>query len=107
MTRFMTVEEACKRDWPKVEVGGVYTFYAEMMQEYEPPEQRMRNYTGQEVKVEECLWPGEDEDEGTSARFRVRARDGFEFEAMEEELNGWDKALGQFYGPSGIWGKED
>jgi hypothetical protein len=116
MTRH-TIEEVEAMNLPDIIVGESYEFYAEMVQEQEPPDKRMRNYTGQQVKVlcvnEDSDWfePYEDDDGETvypevSKSFIVKADDGFEFIAMEEELSGWDKHLGQFYGPSGIYGEE-
>lgn len=118
----LTIDEARARDWPKIKVGESYEFHSELFEEYvKRPEDRMRYYTGQKVTVvrplrgayepdsESDWYPepegGYDEDEPPCSQgFIVRAADGREFCALEEELTGWDKALGQFYGPSGIWG---
>ena len=80
----------------KVVIGGTYTFYSEVQQSDLPPEERLRRFTGQNVLVVSLLWAGDGE---SSPRYMVRASDGTEFEAHIEELNGWDKALGQFYEP--------
>ena len=113
----MTVEEVEALNLPDIIVGESYEFYAEMLQETEPADKRMRNYTGQKVLVlrvnEDSDWFEPYEENGeliepeVSKSFIVRTADGFEFCAMQEELDGWDKHLGQFYGPSGIWGRED
>lgn len=113
----MNLEEAYAVERPDIVVGNQYEFYAEMRQEYEPPEKRMCKYTGQTVTVvrplsaDESDWfePYIDEanvliEPEVSRGFIVRADDGFEFTALEEELNGWDKDLGQFYNPDGTYG---
>lgn len=88
-------------EFPQIIVEGTYEFYAEMQQEERPPHERMRNYTSQTVTVLEELLS--DDAEG-SKLFKVRAADGREFEAFEEELNGWNKALGQYFWPDGTYG---
>lgn len=101
----MTADEARKLDWPSIEIGQSYEFYAEMQQEYEPVENRMRNYTSQQVKVLRLC--GEDEnDPENSPLYEVEASDGKHFFAHEEELTGWDKALGQFFWPDGTHGPD-
>lgn len=112
----LTVEEARKVERPEIIIGATYTFYAEMMEEDKPTGERMRDYTGQSVVVmrqltsEESDWfepyqeNGELVEPEVSRGWIVRADDGREFTALEEELNGWDFDLGQFYGPSGTWG---
>lgn len=91
-----------QEDLPKIEVGKHYEFYAEMQEAELPPAERMRNYTGQQVLVVSGPQPKDDPDD--SDCFVVRASDGREFEAMEEELNGWDKALGQYFWRDGTYG---
>lgn len=102
----MTVEEARKVERPKIIVGQSYLFYAEMMEENKLAGERMRDYTGQSVVVVRGLTSEESDCSApdVSRGFVVRAKDGREFHALEEELNGWDRDLGQFYGPSGRWG---
>jgi hypothetical protein len=116
----LTLEEARAKHtqglYPDIIVGESYEFYAEMQQDYDPPEQRMRNYTGQKVKVlsvnTDTDWFEPYEENGELVRpevsksFIVRAEDGFEFCAMEEELDGWDKDLGQYFWPDGTHGPD-
>lgn len=95
-----------------IRVGQQYEFYSELQQSQDPPEERNRNYTGQMVTViagplqEEEGDNGPDDEEGASDLFRVRAADGREFEAYEEELTGWDKVLGQYFWPDGTCGPD-
>lgn len=120
-TEPMSVEEARAVTRAPIEVGKQYEFYAEMQQDYEPSEKRMRNYTGQTVTVVRALrgqnepdpetdWFEPYEENGeliepeVSKGFVVRAHDGFEFHALEEELDGWDRDLGQFFWPDGTFG---
>lgn len=120
-TEPMSVEEARAVTRAPIEVGKQYEFYAEMQQGLDPPEERMRNYTDQTVTVVRPLrgqdepdpesdWfePTEDEQPEVSRGFIVRAADGTEFTALEEELNGWDRDLGQFFWPDGTqgWGHD-
>lgn len=95
-------ELSCEADFPAIEVGQEYEFHAEMQEAELPPQQRMRNYTGQKVLVISAVDPKDDPE--VSTYFVVRAADGREFEAAEEELNGWGKALGQFFWPDGKYG---
>jgi hypothetical protein len=88
-------------DTAPIVVGQEYEFVSEVEQEYEPESERLRNYTGQKAMVLSLV---EDNDPDNSRLFNVRFADGREAQAWEEELNGWDKALGQFFGPSGRWG---
>jgi hypothetical protein len=99
----ITITEAQAREWPEIIIGNKYEFVSEMEQEYLPAEERMNRYTGQTVTVLREQGPDE-RDAETGRGFHVRADDGEEFVANEEEINGWDKALGQFFGPSGIYG---
>jgi hypothetical protein len=95
----MDIREARKVTRPVIKVGESYTFYCEMQQEYEPPEKRLRRFTGQAVTVlHHRTWEG--------ANFTVKAEDGTKFIAHEEELNDWDKDLGQFYWPDGTYGPD-
>jgi hypothetical protein len=89
-----------------IRVGERYPFYAEMQQEYEPPEKRLRNYTGQSVTViaEADPQDRDDDDAVNVVAFVVRAEDGFEFTALAEELNGWDFDLGQYFWPDATYG---
>lgn len=119
----MTIEDAHKIERPPIVVGQQYTFYSTMQQEHEPPEQRIRNYTGKLVTV--IRWTNEDEwlaeqtliaqeiadgaDANEVARevepmFLVRASNGFEFDAWQGELNGWFCDTGQFFWPNATWG---
>src|SRR4051812_23345481 len=111
----MSNEDARNVERVTIEVGRQYPFFCEMQQEYEPSEKRMRNYTGQLVTVVRHLssteydGPGpDDDDEGfeVSRAFIVRAKDGFEFQAMVEELNDWDRDLGQYFWPDATYGPE-
>lgn len=85
-------------------VGQKYEFYAEMQQAEMPEQERMRNYTGQTVTV--LAGPLPKDDEEGSDLFKICAADGREFEAFEEELNGWNKALGQYFWPDGTYGPD-
>jgi hypothetical protein len=85
-----------------IEFGKSYPFYAEMQQEYEPPENRMRRFTGTLVEV---LRENDERDTETSASYIVRAWDGSEFTANAEEINGWDYALDQFFWHDATYGK--
>jgi hypothetical protein len=82
-------------------VGDVCAFYSEVQQEYEPPEKRLRRFTGQDVTVVAALGKP---DVNTSEQYTVRAPDGTEFTAWWEELSGWDLALGQFFWPDATYG---
>lgn len=89
--------------FPDIVVGQQYQFFAEMQESELPAAERMRNYTGQMVTV--ILGPEFDEhDPETGTYFKVRAADGREFTAALEELNGWGKALGQYFWPDGTYG---
>jgi hypothetical protein len=90
-------------DYRTPAVGDVCTFYSEVQQEYESPEDRLRRFTGQEVTVIAELGKP---DVDSSEQFTVRASDGTEFTAWSEELSGWDLALGQFFWPDGTFGPE-
>jgi len=92
-------------DTVTIEIGKSYPFYAEMQQEYEPPENRMRRFTGTQVEVlstydDEAAIEGEEHQ-----TYRVRAWDGTEFHAQPEEINGWDYALDQFFWHDATYGK--
>lgn len=113
----MTVDAVRAVKRAPIEVGEQYEFYAEMQQGLDPPDERMRNHTGQKVTVVRPLrgqdepnpesdWfePTEDEQPEVSRGYIVRAADGTEFTALEEELNGWDHDLGQFFWPDGTHG---
>jgi len=97
----MTNEQARSVKRPPIAIGGVYTFYAEMQEEYVPADKRMRRFTGQSVTV---LRTVDTEDPDCSPLYAVRAIDGTEFDAWEEELNGWDRDLGQFFWTDGTYG---
>jgi hypothetical protein len=105
----MSNQDARNVERVEIVVGSQYPFFCEMQQEYEPPAKRMRNYTGQLVTViaEEHTprtntgWTDED-----STLYTVRAKDGFEFSAQEEELNDWDRDLGQYFWPDATYGPE-
>jgi hypothetical protein len=111
----MNIETARLIERHPIKVGQAYPFFCEMQQEYELVEKRMRNYTGQLVTVVRHLssteydGPGpDDDDEGfeVSRAFIVRAKDGSKFQAMVEELNDWDRDLGQYFWPDGTYGPE-
>jgi len=97
----MTYEEALAVRREAIVIGKEYTFYSEMQQEYLPPNERIRNYTGQKVTV---LSHFPDNDPDASTAFAVRASNGHIFTAMVEELNGWDYDLGQFFWPDATYG---
>jgi hypothetical protein len=84
-----------------IQIGSTYEFVSEVVEEYLPPEQRLRRYTGTRAIV---LGLSEDNDPDNSPLYKVRFHDGREGHAWEEELNGWDKTLGQFFGPDGTYG---
>lgn len=94
--RRLTIDEAHAKKRPTIVVGSSYPFYSEVEQEYEPADQRLRRYTGQCVRV---LGVEEKDDPDNSQTYMVRAADGREFTAWEEELNGWDFDLGQYFKP--------
>lgn len=87
----------------EIAIGGRYEFYAEMQQEGEPAANRMRNYTGQTVTVIGLEQERNDEAEEPPL-YKVRADDGHEFIVQEDEINGWDNALGQYFWPDGTFG---
>jgi hypothetical protein len=82
--------------------GETYPFYCEVQQEYEPAHKRLRRYTGTLVKV---LRQDRKRDEEAGTGWIVRAWDGCEFSANEEEIDGWDYALDQFFWIDGTYGK--
>lgn len=88
-------------DYRTLKVGDVCAFYSEVQQEYEAPENRLRRFTGQDVTVIAELGKP---DVDSSDSYTVRASDGIEFTAWEEELNGWDLAFNQFFWPDGTYG---
>lgn len=90
--------------FPPIAVGGEYEFFSELQQAEMPEQERMRNYTGQTVTV--LAGPLPKDDEEGSDLFKICAADGREFEAFEEELNGWNKALGQYFWPDGTYGPQ-
>lgn len=98
----MTPDEARAIERPTIKIGKSYEFYCEVQQDYEPTEKRLRQYTGQHVTV---LWTWTTEF-GSSPVYKVRAADGREFTAHEEELNGWDRDLGQYFWPDATYGPE-
>jgi hypothetical protein len=85
-----------------IEVGREYEFVSEVQEEYLPAEERLCNYTGQKALVLGLVEPSDDPE--VSPLYNVRFPDGREAQVWEEELSGWDKALGQFFGPSGRYG---
>lgn len=105
MTPTMTADEARALTRPTIELGQSYEFYAEMQQEYESTQDRMRNYTGQPVLILRLLGENENDPENSPA-YEVEAHDGRRFVAHEEELNGWGKDLGQFFWPDGTFGPD-
>ncbi len=97
----MNVEDARKIERPPIVVGREYTFFAEMQEEYEPEHKRMRNYTGKLVTVLEV-----EKADSDATLYKVMARDGFVFSAQQEEINDWDRDLGQYFWPDATWGPE-
>lgn len=87
----------------EIVVGQEYVFFSEVEQELLPEAERLRNYTGQNALVLSLVGP-EDNSPENSPLYNVRFSDGREAQAWVEELNGWDKEKGQFFGPSGRWG---
>jgi hypothetical protein len=80
-----------------ITVGESYEFVSEVALE------DLRKYTGQTVTVLEDLGQPDPEAGHT---YKVRATDGHEFAAWEEEISGWDKNLGQFFNPDGTYGPD-
>lgn len=101
----MSIESARRVERPAIVINKEYEFYSEMQQEYEPREDRLRNYTGCTVKVLRQLGPDE-VDKEVGSMFEVVTLDGFKFTAHTEELNGWDRDLGQFFWPDGTYGPD-
>jgi len=102
----MSYDDAQKIERPPIIAGNQYTFYSTMQEEYMPPEKRMRNYTGKLVTVIEHSNANLEGEEGYEPMFRVRAANGFEFDAYEGELNGWFCDTGQFFWPDATWGHD-
>ena len=112
----MSPETARNIERPPIIVGNQYTFFAEMQQEYEPAEKRMRRFTGTLVTVlrvnEDTDWFEPFEENGelvepeVSKSFFVRAKDGSEFCVHEEEINDWDRDLGQYFWPDATYGPD-
>jgi len=80
----------------QIVIGKEYEFVSEVEETGTEPGLRLRSYTGQMALVLSLV---EDNDPDNSPLYNVRFADGREAQAWEEELNGWDKALGQFYRP--------
>lgn len=109
----MNIKAAIAAERPTIEAGTSTTFYSEVQQEYLPAAERLSRFTGQEVTVlrqlrsDEYDGPGPGDDPAdfeVSPVFVVRAQDGTEFSAHVEELNGWDRDLGQFFHHDGTYG---
>jgi len=77
-------------------IGQEYEFVSEVEEETTPLPERLRQYTGQKALV---LSLAEHNDPENSTLYNVRFADGRVAQAWEDELNGWDKALGQFFAP--------
>lgn len=105
----MDIETARMIERPPIKVGEQYTFYSTVQQEYEPPEKRLRNYTGKLVVVigieHDVGSPDWNPDE-SERMFKVRATNGFEFVTYESELNGWMVDTGQFFWPDATYGPD-
>src|SRR3954471_14037625 len=101
----MNMEDARSIERPPIKVGEQHTFYSTMQQEYLPVEKRMRNYTGKLVTVVRPLREDEYDFEGDHM-FLCRASDGFEFSALEDEINGFMVDTGQFFWPDATWGHD-
>lgn len=103
----MTHEQARSIGRPVIEVGRSYEFFCEVQQDYVPPRERLRQYTGQIVEVVAIEnHPGDKDwdDEFSERTFKVRASDGREFSVHEAELNGWDRDLGQYFWEDATYG---
>lgn len=87
-------------------VGQQYPFYAELQQEYVPQRLRMSNYTGQKVTVLEVVPSPDWIEPGTGTLYLVRTADGRCFQAWEEEINGWNFGLGQYFWSDGTYGPD-
>jgi hypothetical protein len=93
----------CNRpDTVTIEIGQSYPFYAEMQQEYEPPEKRLRRFTGTMVEV---LRLDTDRDAEAGVGYIVKTWDGTEIGVNVEEIDGWDYALDQFFWHDATYGK--
>jgi hypothetical protein len=100
----MTPNEARAVARPTIKIGDSYVFYCEVQEEYKPAAERLRNFTGQLVTVLTVVPTG---DPDASTLYHVRAYTGDrEFDAHEEELNGWDRDLGQYFWPDATYGPE-
>jgi hypothetical protein len=80
----------------EIVIGQDYEFVSEVEEATTPTGERLRNYTGQKARVLALVT---DNDPDNSPLYHIRFEDGREAQAWEEELNGWDKALGQFFAP--------
>ena len=86
-----------------IEIGKEYEFVSEVEQETLPADERLCRFTGQKARVLRLLGPDENDPEN-SPLYEIEFPDGTKAHAWQEELDGWDKAKGQFFGPSGRWG---
>jgi hypothetical protein len=97
----MNPDTARKVERPPIVVGNYYTFFCEVQQEYEPPAKRLRRFTGQLVCVVKSHGKP---DADSSEQYEVQAKDGTEFTVHEEEINDWDRDLGQYFWPDATYG---
>lgn len=95
----MTITEAEKAERPKIVSGARYPFYssAQDTNQNDNLPGGYRAYSGQFVEVLGQTHKG---GEDTTPLYLVRADDGNEFEAYEDELNGWAFDTGQWFPPS-------
>lgn len=98
-----------------IEIGRQYTFFCEVQEEYKPPQERLRRFTGTLVTVlrqdendwfEPYMENGELIEPDVSMSFTVRAKDGTEFSVHEEEINDWDRDLGQYFWTDATYGPD-
>lgn len=86
-----------------IEVGRYYTFFCEMQQEYLPPDQRLRQFTGQLVCVTKKYIMV---DVKSNQMYSVMTKDFMEITVAEEEINDWNRDLGQYFWPDGTYGPD-
>jgi hypothetical protein len=94
--RRMSFAEASAKTRPEIIVGMFYPFYSELEQETFPWNERDRRFSGTAVQV--ISMDDSENIEGNPIHiYTVRAHDGSTFVALDEELNGWDFDLGQYF----------
>lgn len=84
----------------EIELGKSYEFVSEVEQENLPVGERLCRFTGQQALILSLV---AENDPDNSPLYNVRFPDGTEAQAWQEELSGYDKALGQFYRPDGSY----